>query len=68
MKEFTVIMNAQITMIFDEEAGHSEESLKAITPEIYAKTLSRVLGGDVNVKNLKLFVGEKKEADDGTAE
>ena len=68
MKEFTVIMNAQITMIFDEAAGHTEESLKAITPEIHAKALSRALGADVNVKNLKLFVGEKREADDGTDE
>lgn len=67
MKEFTVTMNAQITLVLDEADGYTEEILRALTPAIHAGAIGETLGANVTVSNLKLFVGNKRE-DEETAD
>ena len=67
MKEFTVIMNAQITFIHKESDILTEESIRGIDgidEKVMADVLKRDLkADDVVVSDMKLFVLDKKKGE-----
>lgn len=69
MKEYIVTMNAQITFILKDNDTFTEESIRETTEKIMANSIKEDLqADDVVVSDMKLFVLDKKESNDGKDE